>query len=96
MGLVDDQQPRRAVGEHEGEFGAGEAEIQRHENGAEPCGGEHRDQEHRLVVAEKGQPFAARKSQRGEPRRGVFDVALRLRVSPFASLEGQRLAFGRA
>ena len=38
---VDDQRARRAIVDHEGEFRPGQAEIERHENRAEPRGGEH-------------------------------------------------------
>ena len=54
------------------------------------------EEEHRLVVAEKGDAIALRHSDRGEPAGAVLDLALHLAVGPVAALEMQRPALGRA
>ena len=95
MGVVDDQHARRAIVDHEGEFRPGEAEIERHEDRPEPGGGEHGEQEHRLVETEKGDPVAGLDPDRGEPAGAILDFALHCAIGPVAALEMQRPALGR-
>jgi hypothetical protein len=96
MRFVDDEHARRAIGEHEGEFRPGQPEIERHENRPEPRGGEHRKQEHRLIVAEKGDALTPGDAKRRKPGRDVLNLVRHLAVGPQPALEQQRLALGRA
>ena len=91
---IDDQRARGAILDHESELGTGEAKIERHEDRAEPRRGEHGEEEHRLVEAEKGDPVAFRHSERDEPRCAILDRLLHLGVGPVAALEAQRFPLG--
>ena len=92
---IDDQRGGATVLDHEREFRPGQAKIERHEDRPQPRCREHREQEHRLVEAEKGDAVAFRHAPRAQPRRAIRDGLLHLAVGPCAPLEMQRLAFGR-
>ena len=84
---IDDQSGRAAIVDHEGEFGAGETEVQRHENPAEARCREHREEEHRLVQAEEGDAITFGDSQRLKPRSAGLDVALHIGEGPGSVFE---------
>ena len=93
---VDDEGARRAILDHEGEFRPGQAEIERHEDRAEPRCGKHHEDKHRLVEAEESDALALADVERREPRRASLDRRLGVGVGPGASLELQGLALRRA
>ena len=79
---VDDERARRAILDHEGELRPGQAEIERHEDRAEPRRGKHDEEEHRLVEAEESDALALADAERRQPRRAVLDRLLHVGVSP--------------
>jgi hypothetical protein len=93
---VDDQGACRAILDHEGKLRAGQAEIERHENRAEPSCGKHHEKEHRLVEAKESDALALADAERREPRRASLDRRLHVGVSPRAPFEMQGLALRRA
>ena len=93
---IDDQRGSGAILDHEGQFGPGEAEVERHEDRAKPGGREQYEKEHRLVEAEKGDPFAASHAERRQTRGAKLDFRLHLGIGPRASLEMKGLARRRA
>ena len=90
--LVDHDRVGAGVVDDVAELGAGEAEVEGDEDGAEPGRGEHRLEEGRLVEAEEGDPVAVVDAVGAQPAGEAVDAVLHLPVRPGRALEGEGAA----
>ena len=94
--LVDHDRVDAGVVDDVAELGAGEAEVEGDEDGAEPGRGEHRLEEGRLVEAEERDPVAVVDAVGAEPSGQPVDALLHLPVRPGRALEGEGPTVGGA
>ena len=96
MQLVSDQGVDPGIVDDEGQLRTGQPEVEGHEDGAEPGGGEHRLEECRLVEPEEGDPVAVTNPAVLQVGGHSVDALQHLAVGPRRALEGQSPSVGCA
>src|SRR5476651_1508618 len=88
--LFVDQRVQPRVTDDEGELGAGQPEVERHEDRAKLRRGEHREKESRVVESQESNSVSGIHSQRMQSMRDLVGEAIELRVGPTLFTEDER------